>query len=248
MAAHRPSELAWFLTAFHQRENPSLTSREDSLALRLKSLWSIVSPYSCHKREGRSLIKNAAAASGRMWDASPGNGAASFEPRVTLNWAAIKSQADLPVSCSSLPPAVGRSVCLGWLLLESPFSLSHLAALLSSGIFATGGTARKESGLLLLSLFPSSIFCGDLAKFCQFRKSAGFFFFFYFKNWTNSVNKNPLKIDKSSIEKVECTSVYFVRKFYVPVIVSGITKAFSVRKPSSRCVGTFLCSFQKASR
>lgn len=107
MAAHRPSELAWFLTAFHQRENPSLTSREDSLALRLKSLWSIVSPYSCHKREGRSLIKNAAAASGRMWDASPGNGAASFEPRVTLNWAAIKSQADLPVSCSSLPPAVG---------------------------------------------------------------------------------------------------------------------------------------------
>lgn len=123
MAAHRPSELAWFLTAFHQRESPSLTSGEVSLVLRLKSLWSIVSPHSCHKREGRSSIQNAAAASGRMWDASPGNGAASFEPGVTLNGAAIKSQADLPVSCSSLPPAVGRSVCLGWLLLESPFSL-----------------------------------------------------------------------------------------------------------------------------
>lgn len=218
------------------------------MVLRLKSLWPIVSPHSCHKREGRSLIQNAAAASGRMWDASPGNGAASFELRVTLNWAAIKSQADLPVSCSSLPPAVGRSVCLGWLLLESPLSLSHLAALLSSGISATGGTARKESGLLLLSLFPSSIFAVIWLNSANLGKVLLLFFFFYFKNWTNSVNKNPLKIDKSSIEKVECTSVYFVRKFYVPVIVSGITKAFSVRKPSSRCVGTFLCSFQKTSR
>lgn len=100
MAAHRPSEPAWFLTAFHQRESPFLTSGEASLVLRLKSLWSIVSPHSCHKREGRSSIQNAAAASGRMWDASPGNGAASFEPRVTLNGAAIKSQADLPVIAS----------------------------------------------------------------------------------------------------------------------------------------------------
>lgn len=193
MAAHRPSELAWFLTAFHQRESPSLTSGEASLVLKLKSLWPIVSPHSCHKREGRSLIQNAAAASGRMWDASPGNGAASFELRVTLNWAAIKSQADLPVSCSSLPPAVGRSVCLGWLLLESPFSLSHLAALLSSGIFATGGTARKESGLLLFhfSLFQGQ-FCGNLLKICQLRKIAV---------WSFTLDGNRLDVVDSSVEK-----------------------------------------------
>lgn len=94
MAAHRPSELAWFLTAFHWRESPSLTSGEVSLVLRLKSLWPIVSPLSCHKREGRSSIQNAAAASGRMWDANPGNRTASFELGVALNWVAIKSQAE----------------------------------------------------------------------------------------------------------------------------------------------------------
>lgn len=158
MAAHRPSELAWFLTAFHWRESPSLTSGEVSLVLRLKSLWPIVSPLSCHKREGRSSIQIAAAASGRMWDANPGNRTASFELGVALNWVAIKSQAETYLCVAPVSLPVGRSVCLGWLLLESPFSLSHLAALLSSGIFATCGTARKESGLLLLSLFPRSIF------------------------------------------------------------------------------------------
>lgn len=75
----RPSELAWFLTAFHQRESPSLSSREVSLVLRLKSLWPIVSPYSCHKRESRSWIQSAAAAAGRMWDANLGHRAASCE-------------------------------------------------------------------------------------------------------------------------------------------------------------------------
>lgn len=124
MAARRPSELAPFLTAFQQRESPSLSSREVSLVLRLKSLWPIVCPHSCHKRESRSWIQNAAAAAGRMWDANPGTVLLPVSSASDSELGCNEQQGrDLPVCCSSLPPAVGRSVCLGWLLLESPFYL-----------------------------------------------------------------------------------------------------------------------------
>lgn len=51
-----------------------------------------------------------------------------------------------------------------------------------------------------------------------------------------------------AIEKIECTSVYFMKEFHVLVIVTGIMKALSGRTPSSRCVGTFLRGFQATGR
>lgn len=157
----RPSDLAWFLTAFHQRESLSLSSREVSLVLRLKSLWPIVSSHSCHKRESRSWIQSAAAAAAEcgmpIQDAVLLPVSSVSDSEVGCNQ---EEGRDLPVCCSSLPPAVGKSVCLGWLLLESLFFISF--PLGSSPEFwdiCHSDTAREESGLLLFhfSLFPRPV-------------------------------------------------------------------------------------------
>lgn len=196
MAAHRPSELAWLLTAFHQRESPSPSSREVSLVLRLKSLWPIVSPHSCHKRESRSRVQNAAAAADRMWNASPGNRAASCELTqwVILNWAAIKKKAEtyLPVASVSFQLLGGQCAWAGCFWKVLSLSLSHLAALLTSGTFATVVLPGRNLALSCsISLCFQGQFCGNLLKLCQLKKITV---------WSFTLNGNRLDVVDSSVK------------------------------------------------
>lgn len=142
----------------HSPGEPALSQVGNvSLVLRLKSLWPIVRPHSCHKRESRSWIKKAAAAA-----------VGCVMPIQETGPLPLYSVIDFELCCNK---EQGRPTCVllvslqllgrqcAWAVLRKSFLSLPLGSFPSFWDICHCGTARKKSGLLLLrfSLFSRSV-------------------------------------------------------------------------------------------
>jgi hypothetical protein len=113
---------------------------------------------------------------------------------VILNWAAIKKKAEtyLPVASVSLQLLGGQCAWAGCFWKVLSLSLSHLAALLSSGTFATMVLPGRNLALSCsISLCFQGQFCGNLLKLCQLKKITV---------WSFTLNGNRLDVVDSSVK------------------------------------------------